>query len=127
MRTRRPEDIALAGASVYSHRFIGEDLRQFGSNPLRRVVILAENDAAMLQPGLTLGAMHCEEICNSRQLRVTGFGAYKFLLQDVPRSSFSAVDLPEAKLEQMRWSKSVFINPAALVRCWRAMVKPSAA
>jgi len=26
-------------------------------------------------------------------------------------SLFSAVDLPDAKLEQMRWSKSVFMNP----------------
>src|SRR5262249_43052382 len=45
-----PEDAALASAGVYGHRLIGEDLCQFGSNPLRRVVILAENDAAVLQP-----------------------------------------------------------------------------
>src|SRR5262249_6166446 len=70
-----PEDAALAGAGVHGHRLIGEDLCQFGSNPLRRVIVLAENDATVLQPGLALRAMLCEEIRHGRQLRVTGFGA----------------------------------------------------
>jgi hypothetical protein len=35
--------------------------------------------------------------------------------------------LPEAKLEQILCSKSVFMNPADLVRCCKAAVKPSAA
>lgn len=43
------------------------------------------------------------------------------------RNILSAVDRPEAKLEQMRWRRSVFMKPAAFVRCWSAAVNASAA
>ena len=43
------------------------------------------------------------------------------------RSIFSAVARPEAKLEQIRCSSNVFMNPAALVRFFSAAVNASAA
>ena len=58
---------------------MGQKLCQFGTDPTSRVVILTENNAAVLQPGPALSAMLGEKIRHGRKLRVAGLGACKFL------------------------------------------------
>jgi hypothetical protein len=57
----------------------GIGLGQFRADPVGRVVVLAEDDAAVLQPGLALGAMLGQEVPHRGQLRIAGFGAGQFL------------------------------------------------
>jgi hypothetical protein len=52
-----PKRAALAGVGIDSYRLDRECLRQFGGDPVSGIVILAENDAAMLQPGFSLGSV----------------------------------------------------------------------
>ena len=80
------EHAALAGAGIDANRFARQRLRQLRREPVGRVVVLAEDDAAMLQPCFAFGAMLGEEVADGRQLRVARFRAREL----VRRSSAGA-------------------------------------
>ena len=52
-----PEQPAFARARIYAYRLSGQRLRQLRTQRVSGVVVLAEDNAAVLQPGLAFGAM----------------------------------------------------------------------
>ena len=74
-----PEHAAFSGAGVDGNRLAGQRLGQLGGHPVHRVVILAEDDAAMLEPGFPFGPVLGQEIADGGKLRVAGLRARQFL------------------------------------------------
>ncbi len=124
-------------------RLARQDLRQLGRDPERGVVVLAEDDRAVLQPGLALDPVLGQEVLHRGQLGVARLGPRELrddgaqvarldrrqrverilqplgvflVVQDFAAQHPLGRGLPEAKLEQMRCSSSDFMKPAALVR-----------
>ena len=56
------KDAALASAGVDRHRLARQRRGQLSSQRAHGVVVLAEDDAAVLEPGLAIGAMLRQEV-----------------------------------------------------------------
>src|ERR1039458_4293712 len=73
---------ALACARVYRYRFIAQNAGQLRGYPTHGVVVLTENDAAVLQPGLALRAVIRQKVFHGPKLRISGFRSRQLFYDD---------------------------------------------